>query len=91
MLSNAKDTNMLVYFALGDAKVPNVNGFALQWNVGLSLRSTLSIIFLSISHQNGIGFVLGASIGIIPQCKHFMLISKTRKKLKTGVTAGMFM
>ena len=31
---NTKDTNMLVYFALGDAKVPNANGFASQWNIG---------------------------------------------------------
>ena len=43
-LPNARDTNMLVffalgnakvlYFALGDTKVPNANGFALQWNIG---------------------------------------------------------
>ena len=43
---NARDTNMLVFFALGnakvlsfalgDAKVPNANGFASQWNVGFS-------------------------------------------------------
>ena len=42
---NARDTNMLVFFALGnakvlsfalgDAKVPNGNGFASQWNIGL--------------------------------------------------------
>ena len=25
---------MLVYFALDDAKVPNANGFASQWNIG---------------------------------------------------------
>ena len=40
---NARDTNMLVFFALGnakvlsfvlgDAKVPNANGFASQWNI----------------------------------------------------------
>ena len=45
-LPNARDTNMLVFlasgkakvlsFALGDAKVPNANGFASQWNIGLS-------------------------------------------------------
>ena len=44
---NAKDTNMLVFlalgnakvlsFALGDAKVPNANDFAFWWNIGLSL------------------------------------------------------
>ena len=28
---NAKDST----FALGDAKVPNANGFASQWNIGL--------------------------------------------------------
>ena len=32
-LPNAKDTNMLVSFALGDAKVPNANGCASQWNI----------------------------------------------------------
>ena len=32
---NTKD-NMLVSFALGDAKVPSANGFAPQWNIGLS-------------------------------------------------------
>ena len=31
-----KDTNMLVYFALGNAKVPNANGFVSQWNIGFS-------------------------------------------------------
>ena len=41
------DTNMLVSFALGDAKVwrwgskptpvPNANGFALQWNIGFNV------------------------------------------------------
>ena len=30
-LGNAKALS----FALGDAKVPNANGFALQWNIGL--------------------------------------------------------
>ena len=44
---NAKDNNMLVFlalgnakelsFALGDAKVPNANDFASQWNIGLRL------------------------------------------------------
>ena len=28
---------MLVSFALGDAKVPNANDFASQWNIGLKL------------------------------------------------------
>ena len=42
---NAKDTNMLVFlalgnakvlsFALGDTKVPNLNVFAPQWNIGV--------------------------------------------------------
>ena len=41
---NARDTNMLVFFALGnakalsfalgDAKLPNANGFAFWWNLG---------------------------------------------------------
>ena len=44
---NAKDTNMLVFLALGnakvlsfalsDAKVPNANDFVSQWNIGLSV------------------------------------------------------
>ena len=44
---NAKDTNMLVFlalgnakvlsFALGDAKVPNTNDFAFWWNIGFTL------------------------------------------------------
>ena len=44
---NAKDTNMLVFlalgyakvlsFALGDAKVPNANDFAFWWNIGFNL------------------------------------------------------
>ena len=34
-LPNAKDTNMLLPFALGNAKVPNANGFASQLNIGL--------------------------------------------------------
>ena len=43
---NARDTNMLVFFALGnakvlsfalgDAKLPNANGFASQLNIGLT-------------------------------------------------------
>ena len=45
---NAKDTNMLVFlalgnakvlsFVLGEAKVPNANDFAFWWNIGLKLR-----------------------------------------------------
>ena len=44
---NAKDTNMLVFlalgnakvlsFALGDANVPNANAFASQWNIGFTV------------------------------------------------------
>ena len=37
MLPNTKDTNMLVYFALADAKVPNANGFASRWNIGFTV------------------------------------------------------
>ena len=33
-LGNAK----VLSFALGDAKVPNANDFALQWNIGLKLQ-----------------------------------------------------
>ena len=33
-----KDTNMSVSFVLGDAKVPNPNGFASQWNIGLNVK-----------------------------------------------------
>ena len=46
---NAKDTNMLVFlalgntkvisFALGDAKIPNANDFAFWWNIGLRFFS----------------------------------------------------
>ena len=45
---NARDTNMLVFFALGnakvlsfalgDAKVPNANVFVSQWNIGFSFK-----------------------------------------------------
>ena len=47
---NTRDTNMLVFFALGnakvlsfalgDAEVPNANGFASQWNIGFSKTLT---------------------------------------------------
>ena len=43
---NARDTNMLVFFALGnakvlsfalaDAKVPNASSFAFWWNIGFN-------------------------------------------------------
>ena len=43
-LGNAK----VLSFALGDAIVPNANGFASQWNIGLNVQNTgigkLSII-----------------------------------------------
>ena len=45
---NAKDTNMLVFLALGNAKelsfalagakVPNANDFAFWWNIGFSFH-----------------------------------------------------
>ena len=51
MSSNAKDTNMLVFlalgdakmlsFALGDAKVPDARYFAFWWNIGLSLNKNI--------------------------------------------------
>ena len=34
---NARDTDILVFFAVGNAKVPNTNGFASQWNIGFIL------------------------------------------------------
>ena len=47
---NARDTNMLVFFALGNAKVlsfalgnaklPDTSSFASQWNIGFTLRPT---------------------------------------------------
>ena len=50
---------MLVYFALGDAKVwhwgskpmpiPNANGFASQWNVGLNSNCMLTARFGSLA------------------------------------------
>ena len=55
---------MLVSFALGDAKVwhwgskptpvPNVNGFASQWNIGLSLVPwvDLQVVKNTISNEN---------------------------------------
>ena len=54
---NARETNMLVFFALGnakvlsftlgDAKIPNVNGFASQWNIGFKLRPPFNTISLN--------------------------------------------
>ena len=35
---NARDTNMLVFFALGNAKLPDASSFASQWNIGLILK-----------------------------------------------------
>ena len=47
---NAKDTNMSVFlalgnakvlsFALGDAKIPNANDFAFWWNIGLKVMDS---------------------------------------------------
>ena len=34
----ALDNAKVLSFALGDAKVPNKNGFASQWNIGYSLH-----------------------------------------------------
>ena len=51
---NAKDTNMLVFlalgnakvlsFALGEAKVPNANDFAFWWNIGLDHHAGSDLI-----------------------------------------------
>ena len=60
LLGFAKDSNMLVYFALGDAKVwrwgskptpgPNANNFASQWNIGV--RACMLIVFLLLMFGN---------------------------------------
>ena len=54
---------MLVFFALGDAKLPNANGFASQWNIGLKL----------IFHQNAKYLALGAGVGQCPRRQNFGL------------------
>ena len=45
-LGNAK----VLSFALGDAKVPNANGFASQWNIGLR-------VMLGISSRNNFTYI----------------------------------
>ena len=67
---NAKDNNLLVYFALddanlvsfalGDAKVPNANSFASQWNIGLRFPSFFPWLRL------GRLFLLNGNIHILP-------------------------
>ena len=37
----------VLYFASGDAKVPNANVFASQWNIGLSVHQTVAIVVIS--------------------------------------------
>ena len=60
---NARDTNMLVFFALGnakvlsfalgDAKLPNANGFASQWNIGFKfLGRERYFIICIVYHYN---------------------------------------
>ena len=53
-------------FALGDAKVPNANCFALQWNIGLNLRHPSldkNVLYIycdtqhSLSSRTGSGFM----------------------------------
>ena len=34
---NTRDTNLMVFLVLGNAKVPNANDFASQWNIDLNL------------------------------------------------------
>ena len=56
---NAGDTNMLVFFALGNAKVlsfalagakvPNASSFALLWNIGLRDPDAKVHIILTLS------------------------------------------
>ena len=47
---NARDTNMLIFLALGNAKVlsfakvPNANDFGLQSNIGLRMQNSLIYI-----------------------------------------------
>ena len=45
---NARDNNMLVSFALGDANIPNANGFAPQWNIGLRVVFWPAHLFLYV-------------------------------------------
>ena len=35
---NVRDTNMLVFFALGNAKLPDASSFASQWNINIGLK-----------------------------------------------------
>ena len=58
MAPNARDTNMLVFlalgdakvlsFALGDAKVPNAGYFAFWWNIGLPHSVILPLSVLTL-------------------------------------------
>ena len=41
-LGNAK----VVFFALGDAKVPNASSFASQWNIGLRLSCPYVFLYV---------------------------------------------
>ena len=69
-----KYTNMLVYFALGDAKVwrwgskptpgPNANGFASQWNIGLSVFA-LSIPNQAFMTHFGLSGILNSVLTLI--------------------------
>ena len=38
---------MLVSFTLGDAKVPNANGFASQWNIGFRVGHNDKVLIFS--------------------------------------------
>ena len=59
---NARDTHMLVflalgnakvlYFASGDAKVPNANVFASQWNIGLRVATRCTVSVLLSRREN---------------------------------------
>ena len=65
-LGNAKEE---LSFALGDAKVPNANDFASQWNIGLSVYQTqIYLHYLPQCHTknaecNNIGFRVDDSRG----------------------------
>ena len=48
---------MLVYFALGNAKVPNANGFASQWNIGFSNSNfRKSTTLVNFGHEEKVTF-----------------------------------
>ena len=57
LVSLALGNSKVLSFALGDAKVPNVNGFASQWNIGFNF----------VSFETGLKYVLHCIIVEIEQ------------------------